>query len=139
MCVKQLEAGRHEVENQYSRSVRAEGNPAAMSRVEEVFEPVTRKWRGIGEIPASGLAIREPYAEFDADRRFGVTEITADEPADCIAGEVLQGHKRPHECPAFGQRCSPDYPLGAPMVSTEGACAAYYRYRRHETTRHGNE
>ena len=139
MCVKQLETGRHEVENQYSRSVRAEGNPAAMARVEEVFEPVTRKWRGIGEIPASGLALREPYAEFDADRRFGTTEITADEPAECIAGEVLQGHKKPRECPAFGETCSPDYPLGAPMVSAEGACAAYYRYRRHETTRHGNE
>ncbi len=139
MCVKQLEAGRHEVENQYSRSVRIEGNQAAIKQVAEVFQTVTRKWRGIGEIPASGLALREPYADYDADRRFGTTEITAEEPAECIAGEVLQGHKKPHECPAFGQSCTPDYPLGAPMVSAEGACSAYYRYRRHETLRHENE
>lgn len=131
MCVEQLEQGRCEVVNQYARSVRPEGNPAAIRQIEEVFEPVPRKWRGIGEIPASGLALRPPYRKYDADRRFALTGITAEEPAECIAGEVLQGHKRPHDCPAFGVRCTPDRPLGAPMVSSEGACAAYYRYRRH--------
>jgi hydrogenase expression/formation protein HypD len=130
MCVTQLEQGRAEVENQYARSVRPEGNPAAIQQIRDVFEVVPRKWRGIGEIPASGLALREPYAEFDADRRFGVGEIRAEEPQECIAGEVLQGHKKPYDCPAFGLRCTPDHPLGAPMVSSEGACAAYYRYRR---------
>lgn len=131
MCVAQLEAGRAEVENQYARSVRAEGNAAAIRQIEAVFEPTPRKWRGIGEIPASGLKIREAYARFDAERRFDVGAIVAEEPAECLAGEVLQGHKKPHDCPAFGVRCTPDHPLGAPMVSSEGACAAYYRYRRH--------
>jgi hydrogenase expression/formation protein HypD len=133
MCVEQLEAGRHEVENQYSRSVRPEGNRVALAQMAEVFQTVSRKWRGIGEIPASGLALREAYAKFDAERRFGVEGITAEEPAECIAGEVLQGHKKPHDCPAFGVYCTPERPLGAPMVSTEGACAAYYRYRRHQS------
>jgi hydrogenase expression/formation protein HypD len=132
MCVKQLELGRCEVENQYARSVRPDGNPAALRQVDEVFQAVSRKWRGIGEIPASGLALREVYVKYDADRRFGVEGITADEPAECLAGEVLQGHRKPYDCPAFGVRCTPDRPLGAPMVSSEGACAAYYRYRRHE-------
>ena len=131
MCVEQLEAGRYEVTNQYARCVRPEGNRTAIGQIEEVFEVVPRKWRGIGEIPASGLALREAYRKYDAGRRFGVAEITAEEPAECIAGEVLQGHKKPHDCPAFGIRCTPDHPLGAPMVSSEGACAAYYRYRRH--------
>jgi len=130
MCVRQLEQGRAEVENQYTRAVRPDGNRAAIRQIEEVFEVVPRKWRGIGEIPASGLALRASYAEYDADRRFGVQGIEADEPEECIAGEVLQGHKKPHECPAFAVRCTPDHPLGAPMVSSEGACAAYYRYRR---------
>lgn len=133
MCVAQLEEGRAEVENQYSRCVRPEGNRPAMARLAEVFEPVPRTWRGIGEIPESGWALREPYQKFDAERRFDLEGITAEEPAECIAGEVLQGHKRPHECPAFGARCTPEHPLGAPMVSAEGACAAYYRYRRRET------
>jgi hydrogenase expression/formation protein HypD len=130
MCVRQLERGRCEVENQYARSVRPEGNRAALQQMEEVFERVPRKWRGIGEIPASGLALRQAYAQYDAQRRFGAEGITAEEPSECIAGEVLQGHKKPHDCPAFGVRCTPDRPLGAPMVSSEGACAAYYRYRR---------
>ena len=130
MCVKQLEQGRHEVENQYARSVRPEGNLAALRQMTEVFQVVPRKWRGIGEIPASGLALRQSYAKYDAERRFGVEQITAEEPAECIAGEVLQGHKKPHDCPAFGLRCTPERPLGAPMVSSEGACAAYYRYRK---------
>jgi hydrogenase expression/formation protein HypD len=132
MCVEQLECGRAEVENQYARSVRIEGNQAAQEVLQEVFEVVPRKWRGIGEIPGSGWSLREAYAQFDADRRFGVAQITADEPAECIAGLVLQGRKKPHECAAFGGRCTPDHPLGAPMVSSEGACAAYYRYRRRE-------
>jgi hydrogenase expression/formation protein HypD len=130
MCVKQLEAGRFDVENQYARSVRPEGNRAAMAVVDEVFERVPRKWRGIGEIPQSGLGLRSHYAAFDADRRFQLEGIVAHEPAECIAGAVLQGHKRPHDCPAFGLHCTPEHPLGAPMVSSEGACAAYYRYRR---------
>jgi hydrogenase expression/formation protein HypD len=130
MCVRQLEEGRAEVENQYARSVRCEGNPAAMKQIAEVFEVTSRKWRGIGEIPRSGFQLSKPYQDFDAARRFGVDHLTADEPAECIAGEVLQGHKKPHECSAFGTLCTPERPLGAPMVSSEGACAAYYRYRR---------
>ncbi|MHB8902281.1 MAG: hydrogenase formation protein HypD [Thermoguttaceae bacterium] len=130
MCVRQLEEGRAEVENQYARSVRTEGNAAAIRQVAEVFEVSSRKWRGIGEIPRSGFQLRTPYESFDAARRFGVDQLTADEPAECIAGQVLQGHKKPHDCPAFATLCTPERPLGAPMVSSEGACAAYYRYRR---------
>jgi hydrogenase expression/formation protein HypD len=130
MCVRQLEEGRHEVENQYARSVRPEGNREALRLMAEVFQVVPRKWRGIGEIPDSGLGLRDAYAKYDAARRFGVEQITAEEPAICIAGQILQGHKNPHECPAFATRCTPERPLGAPMVSSEGACAAYYRYRR---------
>ncbi|MGD0653664.1 MAG: hydrogenase formation protein HypD [Thermoguttaceae bacterium] len=130
MCVRQLETGRCEVENQYARSVRPQGNVSARRQMEEVFQIVPRKWRGMGEIPSSGLALREAFAAFDAERRFGVSDITAEESGECIAGEVLQGRKKPPDCPAFGIRCTPDWPLGAPMVSAEGACAAYYRYRR---------
>jgi hydrogenase expression/formation protein HypD len=130
MCVHQLEHGRHEVENQYARSVRPSGNRPALAQIAEVFEVVPRKWRGIGEIPASGLGLREKYRKFDAARRFEVENMSAQEPAECIAGQVLQGHKKPHECPAFLLRCTPEHPLGAPMVSSEGACAAYFRYRR---------
>ncbi len=133
MCVEQLEQGRADVEIAYARSVRPEGNRPAIRQIQEVFCVVPRKWRGIGQIPESGMALREKYAEFDAGGRFGVAGITADEPAECIAGEVLQGHKKPHDCPAFGVYCTPDRPLGAPMVSAEGACAAYYRYRRRKT------
>jgi hydrogenase expression/formation protein HypD len=131
MCVKQLEESRAEVENQYTRSVRPEGNPVAIRQVEEVFEPTSQKWRGIGEIPASGLRLRQAYAAFDAQRRFGLEGIVAEEPPACIAGAVLQGHKKPPDCPAFGAGCTPERPLGAPMVSAEGACSAYFRYRRH--------
>lgn len=130
MCVRQLEEGRAEVENQYSRAVRSDGNPFAQELMHHVFRVVPRKWRGVGEIPASGLALREAYAEFDAELRFGLASRATAEPHECISGLVLRGMKRPHECPAFGHHCTPENPLGATMVSSEGACAAYYRYRR---------
>jgi hydrogenase expression/formation protein HypD len=130
MCVKQLEEGRHEVENQYTRSVRREGNTKAQELIREVFCVVPRKWRGIGEIPRSGLGLTEKYKEFDAELKFGLTDRSVEESSECLAGLVLQGVKKPHECPAFGTHCTPEHPLGAPMVSSEGACAAYYRYRR---------
>ncbi len=134
MAVKQLEEGRVEVENQYARAVRRNGNEPAQAIMREVFTVVNRKWRGIGEIPLSGLGLSAPYAEFDAERRFGVADYHAEESGECLSGLVLQGEKKPHECPAFGIRCTPEHPLGATMVSTEGACAAYYRYRRVENT-----
>ncbi len=130
MCVKQLEEGRHEVENQYARAVRREGNRPAQKLVAKVFRVVHRKWRGIGEIPWSGLGLAPDYAEFDAETRFGVAAYTTEEDRECISGLVMQGAKKPEECMAYAQRCTPDHPLGAPMVSSEGACAAYYRYRR---------
>lgn len=129
-CVRQLEAGQAQVEIQYARAVRPEGNAAALRQIDEVFELTDQKWRGLGTIPASGLRLRERYAVHDAERRFDLSGIQAEEPKACIAGEILQGHKRPNDCPAFGTACVPDHPLGAPMVSSEGACAAYYRYRR---------
>ena len=129
LCVKQLEEGRHEVENEYARAARTKGNPVAQRVVAEVFEVCDRKWRGIGEIPASGLRLRPAFHEFDASLKFEVSEIHVDEPEACISGLVLQGLKKPSECPAFGRECHPERPLGATMVSTEGACAAYYRYR----------
>ncbi len=130
MCVRQLEEGRAEVENQYSRSVRRQGNLPAIRLIREVFEVVPRKWRGVGEIPQSGLGLREKYAAFDAERRFDIAGQTVEEPAECISGLILQGVKKPRDCAAFGTVCTPEHPLGATMVSTEGACAAYYRYRR---------
>ena len=130
MCVQQLEQGRTEVENQYSRSVRREGNVPAQNLIHEVFRTVPRKWRGIGEIPQSGLGLQENYAAFDAEVRFGVAHHTKDEPEECISGLILQGIRKPDECPAFGELCTPEHPLGATMVSSEGACAAYYHYRR---------
>ena len=130
MCVQQLEGGRAQVENQYSRSVRREGNLAAQKLIREVFRIVPRKWRGVGEIPRSGLGLQERYAGFDAETRFGIANHTAEEPAECMSGLILQGIKKPHECPAFGTRCTPEHPLGATMVSSEGACAAYYQYRK---------
>lgn len=131
MAVKQLEEGRCEVENQYARSVQREGNRPARELIEKVFRIVPRKWRGVGEIPESGLGLTDDYAEFDAEKRFALASITADEPTVCISGLVLQGIKKPHDCPAFGTQCTPENPFGATMVSNEGACAAYYRYRRH--------
>jgi hydrogenase expression/formation protein HypD len=130
MCVGQLETGRAEVENQYSRSVRREGNAPAQELIRQVFQVVPRKWRGVGEIASSGLGLRERYAAFDAERKFGVAQLRVEEPSECRSGLVLQGKLKPHECPAFGTRCTPEHPLGATMVSSEGACAAYYRYRR---------
>jgi hydrogenase expression/formation protein HypD len=130
LVVRQLEVGRAEVENQYSRSVRREGNQAAQDLIREVFKIVPRKWRGVGEIPQSGLGLNDVYAAFDAEKKFGLANRRVEEPADCIAGLILQGLKKPHECSAFGARCTPEHPFGATMVSSEGACAAYYRYRR---------
>ncbi len=130
MSVKQLENGRAEVENQYARSVRRDGNLPAQELVGKVFTVVPRKWRGVGEIPQSGFGLNDAYREFDAELRFELTDYTAEESAECISGLIMQGIKKPHECPAFGARCTPEMPLGAPMVSNEGACAAYYRYRR---------
>jgi hydrogenase expression/formation protein HypD len=130
MCVQQLEEGRAEVENQYSRSVRREGNQPAQKLIREVFRVVPRKWRGIGQIDQSGLGLAERYARFDAEQRFGVADQTVEESSECISGLILQGEKKPFECPAFGTLCTPEHPLGATMVSSEGACAAYYRYRR---------
>lgn len=130
MAVAQLEEGRAEVENQYARAVRPEGNTHARAAVEEVFEVTRSAFRGIGEIADSGLRLRKEYSLFDAELRFPVDTVASGEPAECIAGLVLQGLKKPTDCPAFGRRCTPDTPLGATMVSSEGACAAYHRYRR---------
>lgn len=130
MSIKQLEEGRFEVENQYARCVRREGNRSAQDIVREVFTVIDRKWRGIGEIPQSGLGLRQPYTHFDAEIRFGLTDYTVEESNMCISGTILRGIKKPFECPAFGTLCTPEHPLGATMVSSEGACAAYYRYRR---------
>jgi hydrogenase expression/formation protein HypD len=129
-CVEQLEAGTCEVENAYARAVRPEGNSHARGMIESVFEVVDRKWRGVGEIPRSGLDLKTEYEHFDARKKFGLTGMEKEESGECISGLVLQGIKKPNECPAFGTRCTPDHPLGATMVSNEGACAAYYRYRR---------
>ena len=130
MVLTMLEEGRHGVENQYSRAVTRDGNKAAQKMLEGVFEPTDRNWRGIGMIPMSGLALTDAYAEFDATTRFDVGGITAQESEICIAGEIMQGLKKPDQCEAFGTLCTPEHPLGAPMVSSEGACAAYYQYAR---------
>ncbi|MGI8954557.1 MAG: hydrogenase formation protein HypD [Nocardioidaceae bacterium] len=130
--VIQLEEGRHELENAYPRAVRDEGNLAAMEMLRDVFEVTDRTWRGIGPIPQSGWQLSPKYREFDAEYRFEVTGIHTDESPLCRSGEVLQGLIKPHECAAFGKECTPRKPLGATMVSSEGACAAYYTYRRLE-------
>ena len=134
--IRQLEAGRYEVENQYVRSVRREGTVPARTLVERVFHLVDRQWRGLGTIPMSGLALREEFADFDAELRFGLSEIRASEPTECRAGEVLRGLLKPPDCPMFGNRCTPEHPLGAPMVSSEGACAAYFNYGRIRQRQH---
>jgi hydrogenase expression/formation protein HypD len=130
MVVQQLEERRHVVENQYVRSVRREGNVAAQALVSKIFRLSDRKWRGIGEIPASGLALREEYADFDAERRFALEDLTTNEPVECRSGDVLRGRIKPYECAMFGIACTPERPMGAPMVSSEGACAAYFNYGR---------
>ena len=130
LALAALEEGRWGVENQYSRSVTRQGNRAAQKLIGEVFEACDRQWRGIGLIPASGYRLRPAYAGFDAELRFGVTDLAAQESSLCIAGQILQGLKKPHQCSAFGVLCRPEQPLGAPMVSSEGACAAYYSYGR---------
>jgi hydrogenase expression/formation protein HypD len=131
MTVRQLEAGVHKVENQYPRVVQRDGNRVAQNLVNEVFEVCDRKWRGVGSIPKSGYKLRYEFRDHDADRIFDTKEIDTKEPEICISGLVLKGVKKPHDCPAFGKQCTPEHPLGATMVSAEGACAAYYAYGRH--------
>ncbi len=130
MAIRQLEESRHEVENQYVRSVRREGNELAQELVGRVFEIVDRGWRGIGVIPSSGLGLRPDFARWDAEKKFALDFIQAEEPEECLAGDVLRGRIKPYECPAFGDTCTPESPLGAPMVSSEGACAAYHNFGR---------
>ncbi len=132
--VLQLESGRHELENAYPRAVQAEGNAAAKAMLLDVFEVTDRAWRGIGMIPSSGWRLSYAYRDYDAEYRFAVTDIHTEESSVCRSGEVLQGLIKPHECSAFGTLCTPRNPLGATMVSSEGACAAYYLYRRLEVT-----
>lgn len=131
MAVRQLEEGRYEVENQYVRAVRRQGTPPARNLVNEVFELADRKWRGVGTIPRSGLVLRPEYSDFDAELRFGLESLAVEEPTECRAGEVLRGTLKPFQCEAFGTLCTPEHPLGALMVSSEGACAAYYNFGRH--------
>ncbi|HWP46460.1 MAG TPA: hydrogenase formation protein HypD [Candidatus Limnocylindrales bacterium] len=131
LVVKQLEEGRAGVENQYARAVKREGNISAQRLIFNVFEVTDRKWRGIGIIPKSGYKLRHEFGEYDAERLFEVDEIKAQESPACISGQILKGLKKPHECPAFGKECTPGHPLGATMVSSEGACAAYYNYGRY--------
>ncbi|MCX6156686.1 MAG: hydrogenase formation protein HypD [Ignavibacteriae bacterium] len=129
MCVSQLEEGRHEAENQYSRVVTREGNAKAMEVMYEVFEICERKWRGIGEIKKSGFRLKEKYSDYDAELKFGVVNYSVEESGECISGLILQGIKKPVDCPVFGTKCNPEHPFGATMVSTEGACSAYYLYK----------
>jgi hydrogenase expression/formation protein HypD len=131
LCIRQLQQGQSFVENQYKRAVSQRGNETAQHLIQTVFQIVPRQWRGIGNIAQSGLGLRDPYWEFDAELRFPYTARASVEPMDCISGLILQGVKKPQECDAFGDRCTPEHPLGAPMVSSEGACAAYYLYRSH--------
>jgi hydrogenase expression/formation protein HypD len=131
MTVRQLELGKYEVENQYPRVVKRDGNVAAQDLVNKVFEIGDRKWRGVGSIPKSGYKLRYEFRDHDAERIFEVEGIDTREPDICISGLVLRGVKKPHDCPAFGKQCTPEHPLGATMVSAEGACAAYYAYGRH--------
>jgi hydrogenase expression/formation protein HypD len=128
--VRMLEQERVEVENAYPRLVTFEGNRPAQQIISQVFEECDRKWRGIGMIPKSGWGLRPEFDEYNAEKRFDVQQIQPEESPLCISGLVLQGLKKPHECPAFGVQCTPETPLGATMVSSEGACAAYYRYKR---------
>jgi hydrogenase expression/formation protein HypD len=133
LCIRQLEAGQAGVENQYSRAVTREGNRTAREAIARVFAVQSQRWRGMGEIAASGLGFAPAYRRYDALERFAAGAVPDERPSECIAAELLRGHKKPAACPAFGTRCTPDHPLGATMVSSEGVCAAYYRYRRAET------
>jgi hydrogenase expression/formation protein HypD len=128
MLVKMLEKGETKLENQYARVVPENGNPTAREIIAKVFEVSNREWRGIGEIPLSGYELRDAYAAYDANKKFSIEVTSAQESKECIAGEVLRGLKKPRECPQFGKKCTPLHPLGAPMVSSEGACAAYYHF-----------
>lgn len=132
-CVRMLETSQYGVANQYSRAVRREGNSAAIQLLSEVFEVTDRKWRGIGTIPRSGFQLRQEYQKFNAERLFEVEQLQVLESSECISGQILQGISKPHQCSAFGMTCSPEHPLGATMVSSEGACAAYYNYGRLRT------
>jgi hydrogenase expression/formation protein HypD len=131
LTVKQLEAGEARMENQYARAVRHEGNLASRRLIEDVFEICDRKWRGVGLIPKSGYKLRYEYRAHDAERKFEVEGIETEESTACISGQILRGLKKPHDCAAFGKTCTPQAPLGATMVSSEGACAAYFAYGRH--------
>lgn len=131
MIVEQLEQGRHGVENQYSRVLARSGNRPAQDLIGKVFTVSDRKWRGVGTISSSGLRLRDDFRDLDAELRFNVEAIDTQESPICISGQILQGMKKPHDCPAFGTECTPQHPLGATMVSAEGACAAYYAYGRH--------
>lgn len=131
MVLRALEEGRWGVEIQYTRSVTRDGNVAAQQLMHQVFEVCDRQWRGVGLIPASGYRLRSSWAEFDAEQRFDLSTVSVQESSICIAGQILQGLKKPPQCPAFGIQCTPEHPLGAPMVSSEGACAAYYQYGQH--------
>ncbi len=130
MTLKALEEGRADLENQYSRAVCREGNQPAQQLLAQVFEVCDRQWRGIGMIPRSGYRLQPQFARFDAEQRFAVADITAEESTICVAGKIMQGLKKPCDCAAFGTLCTPEHPVGAPMVSSEGACAAYYQYGR---------
>ncbi len=132
LCIRQLEEGWHGVENEYSRVVKEQGNVPAQQLMRNVFDIVDRSWRGLGAIPASGLALNTEYSDWNAELRFKVADIDTKESSLCRSGDVLQGLINPTQCPEFGTRCTPEQPLGATMVSSEGACAAYYRYRRYQ-------
>jgi len=134
MCVEQLEQGRAEVTNQYVRAVKRAGNRHAQELIQKIFQIIPRQWRGMGNIAESGLGLTPAYIDFDAARRFPVKAIPCNNPSDCISGEILLGLKKPDQCSSFGTTCTPEKPLGAPMVSSEGACAAYYRYRNNGST-----
>jgi hydrogenase expression/formation protein HypD len=138
MLLRQLEEGRCQVENQYARSVHRDGNGHAIAAMAEVYETCDQTWRGLGILPSSGLRLRDRYRDLDAACRFAVEQIAVSEPAECQSGAVLRGQLRPVDCPAFGSRCTPEHPLGAPMVSSEGACAAYFRYARRPTAQESN-
>lgn len=128
MVIRQLEKNKAQVENQYSRIVKEEGNPNAQNMIFEVFEVKNQMWRGIGEIPQSGYGVKSKYAQFDANKKFAISIEEAPEHPECISGQIMKGIKKPFECPQFGKKCKPSFPLGAPMVSSEGACAAYYHF-----------